>query len=76
MAKDVSIEIGFSGGGSTAISVPDDILEAFTKALTAGQRDQWYTVASSDGGEFLVDLSNIVFVRVGARSRSIGFSHA
>lgn len=76
MAKDISIEIGFTGGGSTAISVPDDKLELFTTALTAGQREQWFTVTSSDGGEFIVDLSNVVFVRVGARSRSIGFAHA
>ena len=76
MAKDISIEIGFNGGGSTGIAVPEDSLEAFTKALTAGQSDRWFTVVSSDGGEFLVDLSNIVFVRVGARGRSIGFAHA
>lgn len=76
MAKDISIEIGFSGGSSTGASVPEEQIEAFTKALTAGQRDQWYTVASSDGGEFLVDLSSVVFVRVAARGRSIGFSHA
>jgi hypothetical protein len=76
MAKDISIEIGFSGGGSTGIAVPDDKLEAFTKALTDGQSDRWFTVTGSDGGEFLVDLSNVVFVRVGARNRSIGFEHA
>ncbi len=76
MAKDISIEIGFVGGGSTAITLPEDQLEPFTTALRQGQSDRWYTVTSSDGGEFLVDLSNVVFARVGARSRSIGFSHA
>jgi hypothetical protein len=76
MAKDISIEIGFAGGGSTAVGLPEDQLEPFTKALTTEQRDRWYTVTSNDGGEFLVDLSNVVFVRTGARNRSIGFSHA
>lgn len=76
MAKDISIEIGFIGGGSTAISLPEDKLEDFTKALTTEHRDRWYSVTASDGGEFLVDLSNIVFARVGARGRSIGFAHA
>lgn len=75
MAKDISIEIGFAGGGSTAVAVPEDKLENFTTALTAGQREQWFSVESSDGGEFLVDLANVVFVRVGARNRSIGFGH-
>jgi hypothetical protein len=76
MPKDISIEIGFSGGGSTGAAVPEDQVEALTTALTDGQREQWYVVRSSDGGEFFVDLSNVVFVRIGARNRAIGFSHA
>ena len=76
MAKDVSIEIGFTGGGSTAVAVPEEQLEAFTKAVTEGQRDQWFNVTSADGGEFFVDLSTVIFVRVGSRNRSLGFSHA
>lgn len=76
MAKDISIEIGFVGGGSTGVSMPEDKLEDFTKAVQTEQRDRWYTVISSDGAEFIVDLSNVVFVRVGARNRSIGFAHA
>lgn len=75
MAKDISIEIGFSGGASTAVSLPEDQLEAFTTALTSEQRDRWYTVESGDGGAFHVDLSNVVYARVGARNRSIGFAH-
>lgn len=75
MAKDISLEIGFGGGGSTAVSVPEDRLESLTRALREGQSDRWFVVNSSDGGEFIVDLSSVVFVRVGSRSRSIGFSH-
>ncbi len=75
MAKDISIEIGFAGGGSTAIAIPEDKLEDFTTALTTEHSNRWYAVTSSDGGEFLVDLSNIVFARVGARNRTIGFAH-
>lgn len=75
MAKDISVEIGFSGGASTSASIPEDQLEAFTKALTEGQKDQWFTVKAGDGGEFLVDLSSVVFIRSGARNRSIGFAH-
>lgn len=76
MAKDISVEIGFTGGGSTGASVPEDQLESFTQALRDGQPDRWFTVSASDGGEFLVDLSSVVFVRVGARGRSIGFGQA
>jgi len=73
MAKDISMEIGFAGGGSTAVAVPDDRVDAFTTALRDGQSDQWFTVISSDGGEFLVDLSKVQFVRVAKSSRGIGF---
>ena len=76
MAKDISVEIGFVGGGSTAVQIPEGNLEDFTKALKTEHRERWYTVTSSDGGEFLVDLSNVVFARVGSRSRSIGFAHS
>lgn len=76
MAKDISVEIGFTGGGSTGASVPEDQLEPFTQALRDGQSDRWFTVTAGDGGEFLVDLSSVVFVRVGARGRSIGFGQA
>ena len=76
MAKDISLEIGFSGGGSTAIAVPEADLEGILGAVTKGQPDRWYTVSSSDGGQFIVDLASVVFVRVGARNRSIGFANA
>ncbi len=76
MAKDIRVEIGFSGGGSTGASIPEDQLETLTSALTKGQKDQWLTLKSGDGGEYYVDLSSVVFVRVGARSRSIGFAEA
>ena len=76
MAKDISVEIGFTGGGSTGASVPEDELESFLRALREGQSDRWFSVTSSDGGEFIVDLSNVVFVRVGARNRAIGFAHS
>lgn len=76
MAKDIRVEIGFSGGGSTGAAIPEEQLEAFTKALTEGQKDQWFTVSASDGGEFHVDLSSVIFIRVGTRNRSIGFAEA
>lgn len=75
MAKDISVEVGFSAGSSTSVSVPEDKLEDLTKALTS-DASGWYTVESNDGSRFLIDTSKVVFVRVAATSRSIGFSHA
>lgn len=75
MAKDISVEIGFEGGGNTAVSMPEDTVEAFTKALTTGG-DPWHTITSADGSTFIVDTTKVVFVRVASTSRSIGFAHA
>jgi hypothetical protein len=76
MAKDIRVEIGFAGGATTGVAIPEDQLETLTTALTKGQKDQWLTLTAGDGGEYYVDLSSVVFVRVGARSRSIGFAEA
>lgn len=76
MAKDVRVEIGFVGGGNTAIGVPEGDLENFRSALLTGASEPWFSTTSTDGAEFLVDLSKVVFVRVAATNRTIGFSHA
>ena len=71
MAKDISVELGLEGGGSTAVSVPEDQLSGFRDSLKG---DDWATVTNADGAEFSVDASKVVFVRVAAQSRGIGFS--
>lgn len=76
MAKDVPVEIGFTGGGNTAVNVPEDQVEALTTSIKEGARDPWYSVRGSDGSEFILDLSKVVFVRVAATNRTIGFAHA
>lgn len=75
MAKDISTEIGFEGGGSTAVSIPEDAVEGLLTALKSGG-DPWHTITSSDGATFLVDTTKVVFVRVASGNRSIGFAHA
>lgn len=71
MAKDISVELGLEGGGSIAISVPDDQLSDFREALKG---DGWTSVANTDGAEFSVDVSKVVYVRIAAQPRGIGFS--
>lgn len=74
MAKDIRVDLGFIGGGGTAVDVPEEQIEAFRAALTA-KTDPWFTVTSSDGAETFFDISKIVYVRVDSTSRRIGFSH-
>jgi hypothetical protein len=75
MAKDVSVEIGLTGGGSTAVAIPEEQIQAFKDALK-DSREPWYTITSADGAEFHVDITKVVFVRIAAVSRGIGFHPA
>jgi hypothetical protein len=71
MAKDISVELGLVGGGSTAVSVPDEQLQGFREALKG---EGWTTITNTDGAEFSIDVTKVVYVRVAAQSRGIGFS--
>jgi hypothetical protein len=71
MAKDISVELGLVGGGSTAVSVPEDQLSDFRDALKG---DGWTTITNTDGAEFSIDVSKVVYVRIAAQPRGIGFS--
>lgn len=73
MAKDIRIDIGFVGGGSTAIELPEDQLDTFTGALQAGGDSSWFVATSTDGGTFHVDLTKVQYVRIAKSARSIGF---
>lgn len=73
MAKDIRIDLGFAGGGSTTVGVPEESIDAWRDAVKAG--DGWHSVVSTDGTETLVDLSKLVYVRVGTTSKAIGFAH-
>ncbi len=63
MAKDISLEIGFTGGGSTAVANAGGQARIVLQALTQASVSSGTRSRAADGGEFLVDLSNVVFVR-------------
>lgn len=71
MAKAKRVEIGFAGGQIAAVRLDDDQLSQLRKAL--GQDDAWLELTSDDG-ELLLDLRQIVFVKVEGGPASIGFS--
>lgn len=72
MAKDISVEIGFVGGASTSVGIPEEAVAAFKTALQSAG-DPWYTITSGDGATFIIDTTKVVFVRVASGNRSIGF---
>jgi hypothetical protein len=65
------VSIGFGGGQVAAVRLGEDQLERLRTALR--QDDGWLEL-SSDDGDLLLDLRQIVFVKVEGSAATIGFS--
>ena len=72
MAADTRrVEIGFGGGQVAAVRVAEDELNGLRKALEQG--NGWHSLTAQDS-ELVLDLRQVVFVRVEGGAQSIGFS--
>ena len=63
--------IGFQGGQVLSIRLPDAELEKLRTVLRDG-RERWHEVAATDGA-VLVDLGQVVYLRVDSDEHRIGF---
>ena len=63
--------VGFQGGQVLSIRIPEDELERLRDALRQG-RERWHEVAASDGA-VLVDLGQVVYLRVDSDEHRVGF---
>jgi hypothetical protein len=63
--------IGFQGGQVLSIRLADGDLETLRAALREG-KDRWHEVEATDGA-VLVDLGQVVYLRVDSDEHRIGF---
>lgn len=63
--------IGFQGGQVLSIRVPEAELEKLRTALRDG-RERWHELEAADGA-VLVDLGQIVYLRVDSDEHRVGF---
>jgi hypothetical protein len=63
--------IGFQGGQVLSIRLADADLETLRNALREG-RERWHEVEATDGA-VLVDLGQVVYLRVDSDEHRIGF---
>ena len=63
--------IGFQGGQVLSIRLPDSELEKLRIVLREG-RERWHEVEATDGA-VLVDLGQVVYLRVDSDEHRIGF---
>jgi len=65
------VEIGFGGGQIAAVRLAEDELAGLRKALEQG--NGWHSLTAQDA-ELLLDLRQVVFLRVEGGPQTIGFS--
>jgi hypothetical protein len=63
--------IGFQGGQVLSIRLPDSELERLRTVLRDG-KERWHEVEATDGA-VLVDLGQVVYLRVDSDEHRIGF---
>ena len=63
--------IGFQGGQVLALRVPEDELTSLQETLREGGR-RWHEVGAADGA-VLVDLEQVVYLRVESDEHRVGF---
>ena len=63
--------VGFQGGQVLSIRVPEAELEKLRAALREG-KERWHEVEAADGA-VLVDLGQVVYLRVESDEHRIGF---
>jgi urease accessory protein UreE len=63
--------VGFQGGQVLALRVPEEELTRLRDTLRAGQT-RWHEVAAADGA-VLVDMGQVVYLRVESDEHRVGF---
>jgi hypothetical protein len=63
--------VGFYGGQVLALRISDENLTALRERLRDGE-ERWYEVEATDGA-VLVDLQQVVYLRVESDEQRVGF---
>jgi urease accessory protein UreE len=63
--------LGFQGGQVLSLRLPDEVLSRLRDTLKEG-RERWIEVEASDGA-VLVDVGQVVYLRVESDDHRIGF---
>jgi hypothetical protein len=64
--------VGFHGGQVLSLRITEDNLSALRDKLRMSSDDRWYEVEAADGA-VMVDLEQIVYLRVESDEHRVGF---
>ncbi len=74
-ARPRRVDIGFSGGQAFPVRLDEDAYRGLREALESGGSDRWHVLTTEDS-EVLIDLAQVVYVRLDTEQRGVGFSGA
>ena len=67
------VDIGFAGGQAFSVRLGETEYRSLREALESDRSDRWHSVTSDDS-EVLIDLAQIVYVKLDTEQRGMGFS--
>ena len=67
------VDIGFNGGQAFSVRLTEDEYRSLREALESDRSERWHSLTSEDS-EVLIDLAQIVYVRLDTEQRGVGFS--
>ena len=67
------VDIGFSGGQAFAVRLAEPEYRSLREALESDRSQRWHKLTSDDA-EVLIDLAQVVYVRLDTEQRGVGFS--
>ena len=67
------VDIGFSGGQAFAVRLDEAAYRSLREALESDRSERWHSIESEDS-QVLIDLAQVVYVRLDTEQRGVGFS--
>ncbi|HEX8054694.1 MAG TPA: hypothetical protein VF517_17030 [Thermoleophilaceae bacterium] len=67
------VDIGFNGGQAFSVRLAEAEYRALREALESDRSERWHSI-SSDDSEVLIDLAQVVYVKLDTEQRGVGFS--
>jgi hypothetical protein len=67
------VDIGFNGGQAFSVRLHEAEYRSLREALESDRGQRWHTLTSEES-EVLIDLAQVVYVRLDTEQRGVGFS--
>jgi hypothetical protein len=67
-----TVDIGFSGGQGMSMRLDEATYKGLRDALGSDRSERWHAL-DAEGAEIVLDLSQIVFVRLDTQEKRAGF---